>query len=490
MDRFDDIWKNRFNEEEFPVGDWNTPDEMIWNGITKEIAPKKDKRRLLWFWLSVGLILILLLSAILLGGSKSSSEVISEKEYGTLISEGSNNSNGIVRLDRDDITAGDAVNNANAESQRQNIVVNISPTENFDKPNVGNIGSVDNSAKLAKRRAAISNSTFKSPVPNFHQEGMIAEIQSKEIAGIESVKLNLLSSDQLIANSLSTKLAMLMSNEVAPLSTDVEPVTIFNEEKKATGKFVFGVQSGAVHWVHRISNTYTSDLDPFDFNYKNTWGWQTNLNLNFSINERFDLFTGLQYERVVTQSGHNSILSYDVASEPDPSNPLNAYALSLATPYGFADANFNFNRTQDVSSDIVDLGVDFHSQHLIQNLSLPVGATFYPVGRNNKLMPTVSAGLGINYLVSIRNDIDRIETHHDAIQYDDSGSSNFVQPDVNQFHLDYRVGAGLNYSTNRGWNLQINYNWARGINPIFQQDNYDTRIDRHHLSLGILKLIN
>jgi hypothetical protein len=73
MDRFDDIWKNRFNEEEFPVGDWNSPDEEVWKAISDEAVPKNNNRRALWFWLSLGGILLLLGMAMLFGGSSNKS---------------------------------------------------------------------------------------------------------------------------------------------------------------------------------------------------------------------------------------------------------------------------------------------------------------------------------------------------------------------------------------------------------------------------------
>jgi len=33
MDRFNDIWKNRFNAEEVPVDDWSSPGDAVWSSI-------------------------------------------------------------------------------------------------------------------------------------------------------------------------------------------------------------------------------------------------------------------------------------------------------------------------------------------------------------------------------------------------------------------------------------------------------------------------
>ena len=85
------------------------------------------------------------------------------------------------------------------------------------------------------------------------------------------------------------------------------------------------------------------------------------------------------------------------------------------------------------------------------------------------------------------NKIQSIETHHDAIQYDDSGSSTFVSPNLEKWHFDYRLGLGLKYELQRNLHLQINYDCIRGLNPIYKFENYETRIDRHQISLGVTK---
>jgi len=231
-------------------------------------------------------------------------------------------------------------------------------------------------------------------------------------------------------------------------------------------------------------------LSPFDFNYQDSWGWQTNFSLNFELNNYADAFVGLQFDQVKTTSGHNSELQYNVLEEENPSDPLNGYALSLATPYGLSGATFNFNRGQNLAANEVDLVVDFNSEHLIRNWSLPIGTAIYPLGKKRKFIPSATIGFGINYLAQITNKIQSIETHHDAIQYDDSGTSTFVSPDLEKWHFDYRLGLNAKYELKRNLHLQLNYDWTRGLNPIFKFENYETKIDRHQISLGLTKSIS
>ena len=86
MDRFDDIWKNRFNEEDFSDSDWNTPDENVWDEILPHVAPEKGKRYLWMTWVGVGIFSILLISILALNKNNiiSANEIASS---GTLISK-------------------------------------------------------------------------------------------------------------------------------------------------------------------------------------------------------------------------------------------------------------------------------------------------------------------------------------------------------------------------------------------------------------------
>ena len=54
-----------------------------------------------------------------------------------------------------------------------------------------------------------------------------------------------------------------------------------------------------------------------------------------------------------------------------------------------------------------------------------------------------------------------------------------------KWHLDYRLGFGLQVHLSKQVQLDLGYNWARRISPIFNLDTYSTHIDRHLLSIGL-----
>jgi len=479
MDRFDDMWKNRFNEEELPKGDWNTPDDLVWDAVASEIATPKKKRKWLWLWFVLGLTF---LSLIVFLTQNNNSKLGEALENNTKESSASPKILKINELENDQLTG--AVESNDIEKSTANYLAS-----NIIKPSTS---IVKNKISLTPNRPAAFkknslNYFFKNPMDQNNLSRNIIQTNNQTTEGVFLKRTQL---KQSIVKIPFIKKPVSSSNRYTPSLIFKEPIILFSNNDDSNSRWSVGFHTGLSFWKHRISDSYTDDLSPFDFNYNDSWGWQTNLKVNYHLSDKIDLFAGLQYERLTTQSGHNSDLSYNLDDENNPTNPFNVYVLSLATPYGLANANFNFNRTQSLNANEVELGVNFHSEHLIQNVSLPIGSVFYPLGKNQKLSPSLVAGLGINYLVSIDNRIDRIETNHDAIAYDDSGTSSFVKPNVNQLHFDYRLGVGVNYALNKSIQLQLNYDWSRGINPIFQQDNYKTFIDRHHLLFGLTKMIS
>lgn len=481
MDRFDDIWKNRFNEEDISDSDWNTPDENVWEGIIPHVVPEKDKRSFWMIWFGLGVISILLISIFTLNKNNQTTSIKTDS-FGTLISDSTESTYKIIDIEKKASTPNkEVLKNKSTQVLNETLAVNVSPRNPI---------------------IISSNATYlKSETKPVFNSNILTDLISSEISSVRNENStltitknleNVILKDGMKNKTFEENLISVPSLDLfLSLDNSVHPIQISPEfEPKKNKGFLLGFKAGTTLWKHRISNDYTSDLSPFEFNYQDTWGWQTSFSLNYELNNYFDLFANVQYEQVKTTSGHNSNLTYSTLEEENPSDPLNGYALSLATPYGLSGATFNFNRGQNLASDEVDLLVDFNSEHLIKNLSLPIGVAIYPFGKKQKFIPSATLGFGVNYLAQISNKIQSIETHHDAIQYDDSGSSTFVSPDLEKWHFDYRLGLGLKYELQRNLHLQINYDWTRGLNPIYKYQNYETRIDRHQISLGLTKSFN
>ena len=485
MDRFDDIWKDRFNEEELPIDDWNTPDDDVWKGILPHVEPqKKKKRRFWWLWFGAG---ILLISVIVIFSFPNKNDVaLSQDSESNKITETPKviiNDPNIVNTGvdrREDTNSFLPINTSDAVIETEIISVNVPPYNNtitFKKPirisatnNVLPSKNIISDTKKNIKLNSPESSTLQISETNKASKTIIS-LDGKNEA-IEKLSWSMLPSLE-----LSLQKTILPTHDLPQLKwLDIVP--------PSNGRVMLGFSTGAVFWKHRISNNYTTLLDPFDFNYEDALGWQANLNARFALNKFLEGTIGFQYEQINTKSGHNSEVSYLLDNESN-TNPFNEYVLNLATPYGLSGATFNFIRNQDIGANSADLLVDFQSTHVIKNISIPVGFNIFPFGKNNKLVPSAHLGFGTNYLASISNNIQSIETHHDVIQFDDSGTSTFDSPELQKWHFDYRIGLGVTYQINPKSSLQLNYDWSRGINPIFKFEDYNTRIDRHHFSIGL-----
>jgi opacity protein-like surface antigen len=487
MDRFDEIWKNRFNESDVPIGDWNTPDdELVWSSIAAQL-PGKEKRRLLWLWWVFGLALLMALIFGILWTNQHKS-----------ISDNQEQTDKTEQVERNQLAIGgeDITERLELSEEKKD----LDDRRGILPASANSLPQVDNTVAEPREKAEPANESTVIPQPESY-ENTVNAIDKVAIANTEKQDVVLKNEEERAETSTITADNEVIEEAFVPTVYDRmdELTTLWAaveseqerqttlpelvEKKQKKFRLNTALSTGASYWKHRISEQYTTDLSPFDFNYTDEIGWQSRLNAQFDLNDRLAIFGGFQYERIRNTSGHNSALNYSLQTEHDNSND---YTENLATPYGPAELSFRFARDEAVAEENVGLWVDFQSSHLIENWSIPLGLMVYPIGRKQLFTPAVTLGFGFNYLSSIANSVNYIETNHDAIQYDAEGSV-FAQPSINNWHYDIRLGLGFQYRLNTYLQVQLSYDWTRGLNPIFQQEAYETRIDRHHLSVGLIK---
>jgi len=502
MDRMDDIWKDRFNSEDLPLGEWNTPDDMIWQNIANDTVRKKGKRRaIVWLWAVTGLLVLLLGITLLNSGNFLSSF------------NNSNDKNSVTGQLTEMTSKDDFSKNVSSKSVSQKYYV--PPTNKTATQQLTLIQSNDvvSSKQVSKDKTPKQTKTFSLDKKIINPTTSNRQVQQNNI-NIELAN-ELTIKKEAIPASIQPDLTSIriQENSKTNIGTakEINPLTVFNtatlsllsteaaikevqlnvkndlKEPKNTFPISVTATIGASHWKHVISKNYTSDLSAFDFNYTDEFGYLLDLDVAVPIGKRFAITTGLSYEQINISSGHNSALNYNPADEDV--DQSNAYALSLATPYGLAGAEFRFDRSEDIGDNPVELLVDFHSAHTIKNFSIPLNVEYYPIGKNRIVSPILKAGMGINYLSGISNKIKAIDTHHDAIQFDDSGNSSFMAPNITKWHYDYRLGLGARIQWRNDFAIILNYERVGGINSIFKQDAYNTRINRQHLSIGLNKVL-
>ena len=511
MDRMDDIWKDRFNSEDLPSGEWNTPDDMVWQNIANSTVRENGKRRAtLWIWTLAGLLILLLGFVIISNG------------FGKILSDSNKDvKNNIVKQSilTSNLSPADSpkiINSTTAVSQKY-----VAPATNNSASNqlnlntqqIANTSIINTQEKLNPTTATnnqvakqtiqkdlqkvVTNSKRSTPVIENIEASPILDNSISTIRNIQGQQVsenNEISTTapntvqninpQISFNTVGTKLPTTIAS-IEEIQLDLDNQEL--KEPKPGFPISLSATVGASYWKHQISKNYTELLSPADFNYTDEFGYLLNLDASIPLGNRFTLSTGLDYEQINVSSGHNSALSYDPAAEEI--DQSNAYALSLATPYGLAGAEFRFDRAEEIGDNPVDLLVDFHSGHTIRNFSVPLTLEYYPLGKRRIISPILKAGFGVNYLSGISNRIKSIDTHHSAIQFDNSDTASFMAPNITKWHYDYRLGLGARIQWRRDFAIVLNYERVGGINSIFEQDAYNTRINRQHLSIGLNKVL-
>ena len=492
MDRFDDIWKNRFNEKQVPAEEWSLPDDAIWNNIAAGIEVKK-KRRPWAFWLPYFGGVTLIISMLFFLSEYKASNSKSDFDF-----EKITNLNVVPQNSNDQQT----VNVSTTENETSQDLFKISKTKNtYSKASHTNNESLLNKKKANKQSDNLNQTNNKqfnkpsiTPKTTLQKSGtelilrsstVGLDITPKQLSRVDKLKGNKSESEALNFVAVDKPLSRLILKELESKSGGLD-LNINHVHVNDFNKNPWNIEmnSGVVFWQNRISDQYQSDLSPFDFNYTDDFGWVSSLQLDKKINNRLSISTSLAYERVVSQSGHNSSINYNKSNEEVTTH--NNYELNLATPYGLSAANFLLFRNTEIAEEVVDLTVDFKSKHTIQNLSLPVQVNYAAI-KNQRFNMGLSVGFGINYLLGIKNEIGLISTNHSAIEHVEGTNDSFLSPEINEWHFDLRSGISLEYSIRRNTRLGLNYNWIHGLNPIFDADQYTNRINRHQLTLGIRK---
>lgn len=479
MDKFDEIWKNRFNDSNSSQDDWNTPDDdIIWQAIIPHIQSQASWKKYLGLWLGLSMLVFGLFA---LYNLPVSSQL------------------GLAQVETEDIAPILAFSNVDDSSSTQiteqqeadTKTIEVTPIK-LEKPQ----NQIKRKSDLIEKNSTRGVASGQKEKPLSTGDNLIKgnqfrpdswELEAALSASV--IRTAFAEPGFLNAWNSASKLSKIQLLEAKMLQSEPSKLPSLNWSKFSSEKEplspAIGLNVGVVSWEPRINESYLSDLGPAEFYYTSDFGWLANLVVRIPLGKHWNIQTGLQFEQIQSFSGHNSTVDYDLTLEQNESN--NTYIQNLATPYGLASANFQFDRIQNLNSTSVDLLVDIDSKHLIRNWSIPLGISYDLPTNMKTLQPALYLGIGVNYLSTISNTIKAIDTHHDSIVFDDSGPTSYAAPEINRWHYDARVGLGFEYSIVPTVRLNLNYSWLKGLSPIYQQNTHETRVNRHQLSFGLTK---
>ena len=508
MDRFDEIWRNRFQQDEIEPAPWNTPGNNVWNVIQSAVLSERNRKRrpLFFFLLFAGLALASTFAYLSLQSDPPADPAWSD-QMPLLLDEGQKEAT-------DQSLSAEILPEKNATAKATSAeTADIQGTsQNFYEAEITSHPEEANPVQSEDNRRELMSSprtTFKSElhrVPElvgslneFHSISTLLldgtglkNLRESNHFGADKNKGSLISVDAFASHSATSLLQPLdlgfVSNrdflsipESKALKEIAQPTLPDAQENSLRG----GLRTGAAIWSTSVNSAYREDLAGFDFDFsRRDIGWFVGLELIYSIHPKFDVSAGLFFESISGSSSHNTPLEYGIPTE-DQENQSHNYTVLLATPFGFAEADFQLIRKSEVDGETIELLADFESEHKVENFSFPMTLSYFPLGRNNKLTPVLSAGVGINRLSVVQNSLKRVDPGHAAFDFKSIKSSTNLTNELAQTHFDLRLGLGLRAELDKHWSAEISYSYIHGMSRIFESPPYHNKINRSWLSLGI-----
>jgi len=505
MDRFDEIWRNRFQQEEIEPSLWNTPGENVWKAVEKGVLMEKRRRRKPFFFLLLG---ALALGAGLLYMGLQNGE-IAEKT-------GLEAENGVTTSLQSEAFEAESSFELTPEETEGTLDDKAFETGELMTPKTSDAGepSTPNGEMEGAIPTSESTTTTAEEVAS-EIDGQPAAISEEQTAGLrdqpplyrentsmQSIGESLISADggflskNIVAGitpGISTP-EKLLPRELRPFSlSEIDNLQesihqrILSEREIQTEdlkSFGAGLRTGLAVWSTSVNSTYREDLAAFDFDFsKRDLGWFAGLELSYKLNSKLDFSAGFIYERATGSSRHNSSLKYGVSTE-DQESHSHDYSELVATPFGFASADFSLIRNSEVEGDEIELLADFESEHTIENYSFPLTLRYFPLERTGNFSPFITAGVGINRLSVVQNTLKKVDPGHTAFDFKPLESNTNLTTELQQTHIDARLSLGLNAKLGGNWSANLSIEYIRGMSKIFESGPYYSRINRGWISIS------
>lgn len=543
MDRFDNIWKERLNQPEAPVHDWSTPSDQVWAGISKGIATKDNDRAFYWRYIGIGLLAsVVILGAYFFMSGKIQSSANDFKSISTEVADSSPTSNGNSKKEATTLLS----ENEDSQSKREIVEASAADPKKIKNGSSNTIIENDSEAKEAKKSLietaaqgpSITNiesiTQGNTPAENVKRQEILAEsglivqndIQSFEedaftsdtktatqtidqsfdrnallsIDGITGAELA--ASNSLDGNVSENRISIKENNEkslgsiilsIPPYGASIDiaqsiypsllPLVKNVGQENIGSNWIYGIEAGLFYLKHDISSAFTDALTPFDFSYVDNSGLFTRMTMARELGNFIELGMGLEYSYVEINSGHNSAMTYSLADETN--GQSNSYELDLATPYGLMKSQFDFERNQMLSDSNVSLLVDFRNIHEIHNLRAPLFVRIAPLNKRRPFQAKLTMGAAVNRILDLKNQAQSINTNHDAIRL--AGEPVMNDQDIKLWHFDVFGGADFSYDFNPGISIGLNYEYSMGRTRVFELNDFNTRLNRHYIGIGLSK---
>jgi len=240
--------------------------------------------------------------------------------------------------------------------------------------------------------------------------------------------------------------------------------------------------TGVSKWGFHLNNNYLTALDPADFTFEEGNGKTMAFSYEYDVKNKISLFGSVSWDRVISYSGHNSNVNYELQNESgDLSNTLD---LTMASPFGLVQSDVVVSRNSAVSADQTSLVLDLHNRHQFDNIGLSTGLAFMLI-ENTGFEFSSHLGIGLNYLVGLENELESFDLSSSDFS---SGQTSITQNQqaVNKLSTQFNLGVNLRRSLGENTLVGVSVDYVRGLSDVYAEDDFSSRLSarRYNLSLS------
>ena len=499
MNNFDDIFKKSFEEQSLENEQWLEPNDSVLDSIHNELeAGEEEKPKAFWIWPLGGLVIIGLFTSFLLFSNAQKATNASNIQHQANDSEFSKSATSEAEWSNASTRENLLARSTNVKEVKE--VASVSPNnKEVLKPSIANIkednalsSKVENSLSPLKSSSIKNINTIEKSAVNFELKqqllpGANEPVVLSEIASVHKPTLasavvskhenkNLIAKDKLFVEFLPLLNSSLNWSEEEVEIPNLPSIEIQKQNKASNA---IQLSTGVIFWEDRLNTNYSAALSPAEFENGNDYGVQVTLSYQKKVFPRLSAGFNLGYAQVENQSGHNAVLFYEEDQETDQQNKYSS--VTLATPYGFVESEFNIKRATNASESNVELNSSINSKHTLKMASLEATLNF-EVFSISKFNLNIGGNFGYNHLLQINNNLDFIDTRHSEFSYGE-GRITTDQGNLKNGFWSTGVGVDLTYKISPSSELGLNYSFKEALSPIFEANGFSSSPRMQQLGL-------
>ena len=481
----EDKFKDLFNNPNLENEDWLEPGPELLSALTEELYPEENKNRkylflFLFSFLTLALLLFLLFKSSILGTNQTtpntfigSSETVQKSE--------TKSTEEIFSAEENQVIESNIVAAPTTKKKDNNKLVS---QKNKQSNALTKKTKVQSSSVFYTQKKQAYTSVNDDIAPTKMKTSSTANNKLKVPSDFNNTIEDKLTTTLLPSNILPlldgiSIEAFNFNRATKEINTDDFLSHMIDLRKEEHGFAAFEISAGITGARFILNDNYSSDLNPFDFSHEEARGYFVSLTGSKSISEKFNMKLISTYEEFNMYSGHNSEVSYFVDEETTENTSIRE--LGMATPLGFINSEIVIARVADNVENQTNLIIDLHNKHTVRLIELS-GVGEYELISKNRINLKPSIGFGASYIVEIENDLDAFETNHSSFT---SSTSKITanQSSINRLTPFLDLGFSFDYKLRRGLSLGAIYRYKKNLQPVFQQADYNSTMNRQNLGL-------